>query len=94
MKGIKEKGKVNQHFGYYDICLRCTGTDESFIKFEKNISGKIQAIPIYDESKNIIGFNLYNNEPQDINQIYEFIYEVTRKCEIQNVHFTRETKLI
>lgn len=85
---------VSPHFGYYDICMKCNGTDDSFAKFKKTISDKIQAIPIYDDNKNIIGFNLYNNEPQDINQIYKFIYETVEKCEIQNVDFTSEIKLI
>ncbi len=30
----------------------------------------------------------------DINQIYAFIYEVVEKCEIQNVDFASEIKLI
>lgn len=85
---------VSPNVGYYDICMRCNGTDESFTKFEKAISNKIQAVPLYDEAKNIIGFNLYNNEPQDINQIYAFIYEIVKKCELQNVDFASEIKLI
>jgi len=82
------------HVGCYDIGIRFNGTDETLIKFKNSISNEIQAVSTYDESQNIIGFSLYNNEPKDINQIYVLIYEVIEKCKIQNVDFTHEIKLI
>ncbi len=82
------------HMGYYDIGIKFNGTEEIFMKFQNSFSNEIQVCPEYDESNNISGFSLYNNELKDINQIYTLIYEVIKKCKIQYVDFTHEIKLI
>ena len=81
---------VDPFDGFYRIYMECSCTNELFIKFEENLFEKIRVIPDYDKNENIIGFYLYNMERENINTLYNIIYDIAKKCEIQNIHFHNE----
>lgn len=84
---------INPHIAFYKIYMKCNITDELFKIFKKNLSAKMQILPKYDDvNENVINFTLYNNEPDDINRIYDFVYKTARKSKIQGIEVVEELR--